>query len=373
MTSALLEELRRFVDAELAAFRRDWPDVSTWEARCAWQRRMAREGWAAPRWPVEYGGRGLGTLEAMAVEDVFAEKGCPVLPGMLGLKNVGPTLQAHGTDEQKRHLAAILSIDEVWCQGFSEPGAGSDLAGLRTRAVRDGDDFVVNGQKIWTSNGIYATHMQLLVRTDPQAPKHRGISVLLVDMATPGVEVRPIRQINGGAEFAEVFFTDVRVPVANLLGPLNDGWRITMTTLGHERAGVATFAARLEQRTVDLLEANRADTRTEPLGPGLRDELLDGYVDARVLGLLGRQMLERLAGGQQPGPEQSVIKLVHSEVSQRVESVQMAIAGAAAVRGEDPAAAHAYLSARSATIAAGTTQIVKNIIAERVLALPRNG
>jgi len=369
--SGVLNELRAFLDDRLPAWRAQWPDGSSWEARCAWQRIMARERWAAPGWPVEYGGRGLSTAEVLAVEDVLAEYGAPVLPGMLGLKNVGPTLQVWGTPEQRRHLQGILSTDEIWCQGFSEPGAGSDLAGLRTRAEQDGDEFVVNGQKIWTSNGMHATHMELLVRTDPTAPKHKGISVLLVRMDTPGIEVRPIKQINGEAEFAEVFFTDVRVPRANLLGPLNRGWEVVMTTLGHERAGVAIFASRLEMRAREALERNRAEVRGAPLAPHLRDELLQRYVDSRVLGMLGRQMLDRLAEGVAPGPEQSVIKLVWSQVSQQLDSTCLAIAGLDGVTGGAPGAAQDYLSGRATTIAAGTTEIVKNIIAERVLGLPR--
>ncbi|MGW0593738.1 acyl-CoA dehydrogenase family protein [Streptosporangium sp. NPDC002607] len=370
--SEVLNELRAFLDKSLPAWRDQWPDDSSWQARCAWQRLMASQGWAAPGWPTTYGGRGLGTAELLAVEDVLAGYGAPVLPGMLGLKNVGPTLQVYGTPEQKRHLAAILSTDEIWCQGFSEPGAGSDLAGLRTRAEQDGNEFVVNGQKIWTSNGMHATHMELLVRTDGSAPKHKGISVLLVRMDTPGIEVRPIRQINGEAEFAEVFFTDVRIPRENLLGPLNRGWEVTMTTLGHERAGVAVFASRLETRARTALVENRPEARDEPLAPQLRDELLQRYVDSRVLAMLGEQMLDRIAGGDAPGPEQSVIKLVWSQTSQQLDATCMTIAGVDGVSGVVPGVAHDYLSGRATTIAAGTTEIVKNIIAERVLGLPRS-
>ena len=369
----ILDELRDFLDEHLPAFREQWPDASSWEARCAWQRILSTGGWAAPKWPVENGGRGLGTLEQLAIEDVVAEYGCPVVPGMLGLKNVGPTLLAYGTDEQKKHLKNILTTDEVWCQGFSEPGSGSDLASLRTRAVRDGDDFVVNGQKIWTSNGMYASHMELLVRTDPEAAatsKHAGMSVLLVEMTTPGIEVRPIRQINGGAEFAEVFFTDVRVPATQLLGPLNEGWKVTMTTLGHERAGVAIFAARLEKRVRELVAENNVNERKEALEPRVAEDLMDAYVEGRVLGMLGKQMLARLRDGEQPGPEQSVIKLVQSETSQRVDTLSLDIAGEEALD-QAEGAARDYLSGRASTIAAGTTQIVKNIIAERVLGLPR--
>ncbi|MGA5702466.1 acyl-CoA dehydrogenase family protein [Peterkaempfera bronchialis] len=369
----LLHELRAFLETETPRFHEKWEDrADSWEARCDWQRTMAAGGWAAPAWSPEHGGRGVGVAELLAIEEATAASGMPALPGMLGLKNVGPTIAAWGTEAQKRHLAGILTTDEVWCQGFSEPGAGSDLAGLRSRAVRDGDDFVVNGQKIWTSNGMYATHMELLVRTDPEAPKHQGISVLLVEMDTPGIEVRPIRQINGEAEFAEVFFTDVRVPVGNLLGPLNAGWQVTRTTLGHERSGVAIFTARFEKQVRELIADRVPDGDRPPLPPALVDRLVGHYIEARVLGMLSRQMMSRLAAGQDPGPEQSVIKLAWSEALQRLAGTGFELDGLdsiAAEEGTDPG--HEYLTARSATIAAGTSQIVRTILAERVLGLPR--
>jgi len=306
----------------------------------------------------------------LAIEDVMASYGAPQIPGMIGVKNVAPTLMKFGNEEQRASVPRMGTTDEVWCQGFSEPGAGSDLASLRTRAVIDGDEFVINGQKIWTSNGMHATHMQLLARTDPDAPKHKGISAITLSMKTPGVEVRPIKQINGGAEFAEVFFTDARVPVANLLGPLHEGWNVTMTTLGHERAGVAVFAGRLEQRIRSLIED--VSKQEQKVSPIVADELSEFYVEARVLGMMGRQMLNKIASGGTPGSEQSVIKMVWSELSQQVDGVVMSMAGVDGVTGEDPTAAMGYLSARSATIAAGTSDIVKNIIGDRVLGLPRD-
>ncbi len=365
----LTDELSGFLDEKLPAWRKAWDGrLTSWEAACAWQRTMSEGRWSAPGWPEEYGGRGLDTLQVLALEDVLARHGAPTQPGVLGLKNVGPTLQSWGTPAQKAHLPRILSTDEMWCQGFSEPGAGSDLASLRTSAVRDGDDFVINGSKIWTSNGLHATHMQLLARTDPQAAKHNGISVLLVDMKTPGVEVRPIRQIDGEASFAEVFFTDVRVPAERLLGPLHDGWRVTMTTLGHERSGVATFAGRLEKRASEALHRAAAGPALHPV---LQDAIVSRFVEARILGMLGREMLDRLGQGQEPGAEQSIIKLVWSETSQRLDDTLADLAGADLPLGGAPATAKAFLAARAATIAGGTSQIVKNILAERVLGLPR--
>ncbi|KIF66826.1 hypothetical protein HY68_33710 [Streptomyces sp. AcH 505] len=369
----LLQELGSFLATEVPRFREKWQDgADSWEARCDWQRTMAAGKWAAPAWSEEHGGRGAGVAELLAVEETTASWGMPALPGMLGLKNVGPTLAVWGTEEQKQHLPRILTTDDVWCQGFSEPGAGSDLAGLRTRAVRDGDDFVVNGQKVWTSNGMYATHMELLVRTDPEAPKHQGISVLLVAMDTPGIEVRPIRQINGEAEFAEVFFTDVRVPVTALLGPINEGWRVTRTTLGHERSGVAIFTARFERQVRELIAETVRDGGAASVPPALVDRLTALYAEARVLGMLSRQMMSRLEAGQDPGPEQSVIKLAWSEALQRLAELRFQLAGLDAVAAEDGIEAGVeYLTSRSATIAAGTSQIVRNILAERVLGLPR--
>jgi alkylation response protein AidB-like acyl-CoA dehydrogenase len=370
----LLIELRSFLDAEVPAFRERWgAQADTWTARCDWQRVMATGKWAAPAWAVENGGRALGVIELLAVEELVTSYGMPALPGMLGLKNVGPTIAARGTEEQRRHLPKILSAEEVWCQGFSEPGAGSDLAGLRTRAVRDGDDFVVNGQKIWTSNGTHATHMQLLARTNPEAAKHRGISALLVSMDTPGVEVRPIKQITGESEFAEVFFTDARIPVKNLLGAENDGWNVTMTTLGHERSGVAIFTARLEEQVKELVARTAERTAETPLSAGQQDLLVRQYVETRVVAMLSRQMMAKLAEGQPPGAEQSVIKLAWSESSQRLSSVALSLAGTGAVTGDSgsDAAASDYLLSRAATIAGGTSQIVRNILAERVLGLPR--
>jgi alkylation response protein AidB-like acyl-CoA dehydrogenase len=329
---------------------------------------MSQARWSAPAWPEQYGGRGLDTLAALEIEDLAAQRGAPAAPGMLGLKNVGPTLLTWGTDKQKRHLRNILSTDEIWCQGFSEPSAGSDLASLRTRAVRDGDHYVVNGQKTWTSQGIRATHMQLLARTDPEAPKHHGISVLLVDMRSPGIDVRPLRQITGETGFAEVFFTDVRVPVENLLGPEHQGWRVTMTTLAHERAGVALFASRLEKKAREAVAAAAAAGRLDPIE---RDNLIARYVESRIVGMLGRNLLDRLAQGQEPGAEQSIIKLAWSEASQKLDDTLANHAGIEVALGHAPERAKAYLMARAATIAAGTTQIVKNILAERVLGLPR--
>ncbi len=215
---------------------------------------MADAGWGAVSWPREYGGRGATVLEQLAYAEETTRARAPIPLNVIGLNNIGPAIMAYGTDAQKRELLPrMVRADDIWCQGMSEPEAGSDLASLRTRAVTDGDVFVVNGQKIWTSLGDRADWCQLYVRTDTAAPKHQGISCLIVDMTLPGIEVRPLVTVNGNADFAEVFFHDVRVPAAGLLGPLNDGWQVATTTLSHERAGAARLYAGMQLQLTDLV------------------------------------------------------------------------------------------------------------------------
>ncbi|WP_028984834.1 acyl-CoA dehydrogenase family protein [Sporichthya polymorpha] len=357
--TSIVEEFAALVAQELPAHRREHPDES-WASRVAWQRRLHAHGWAAPGWPVEHGGRGLGAAERVAVEAVLARAGAPMVAGVLGINNVAPALMAFGTPEQVAHLPAILDAAEIWCQGFSEPEAGSDLASLRTRARRDGDAYVIDGQKVWTSQGVEATHCQLLVRTDPDAPAHRGISALLVPMDTPGVTARPLRQANGATEFAEVFFDGVRVPASALLGAENDGWRVTMTTLAHERSGQVALAQAVEadlRRALGLL--NR------PLDPIERDLVGRRLAEARVAGLLG----ERALLAERPGPAQSVVKLAWSLARRRMTETVQDLSGPAGLLANH--ASSEYLYGRAATIAAGTTEIVKDLLADRVLGLPR--
>ena len=364
------QELSEFLDEALPPFEQQWGDDRGFEARLDWQRRLHAGGWVAPSWPVEIGGRGIGVADRVACDLVLGLRKAPAIAGILGVNNVGPTLAAVGTDEQKAHLPRILAGDEIWCQGFSEPEAGSDLASLRMQAVRDGDHYVVNGQKIWTSQGMEATHCQLLVRTDPDAPKHKGISALVVPLDLPGIERRPLRQINGEADFAEVFFEDVRVPVANLLGAENDGWRVTMTTLSHERTGVVTISAMLESEARNLLAEHRRDG-DRPLPDALRDEVVQRYVEARVLAMMGENSLALAEAGGQPGAEQSVIKFSWSLLSQRLTETRLAVEGLPALTGEVPSVANSFLGSRASTIAGGTTEVMKNILAERVLGLPK--
>jgi alkylation response protein AidB-like acyl-CoA dehydrogenase len=374
-------ELRTYLSGVMARYQ---PDVDagtgapTFAARLAFQRLLHAGGWAAPGWPTGNGGRGLSIAEQLECDEVRAEFGAPVPAGVLGLANVGPALIEFGTPEQQRSLPRILDGTEIWCQGFSEPDAGSDLANLRTSAVDVGGRFVVNGQKIWTSNGMEATHCMLLVRTDPTASVHRGISVLLVPLDTNGIDRRPIRMISGESEFAELFFSDVRVPPSALLGPLNDGWRVTVRTLEHERAGVLSRAAALER----LGRRAIVELAGQPeLAADLRDRLARCYVEARVLGLLGRDTLGRETLGRDTlgkenrgveiGSEQALIKLAWGVVDRLLAETIYDAVGLSALAGGRAGPQHALLFTRSSTIAAGTTEILKNVVADRVLKLPR--
>ena len=364
-TGAPALDLRAYLEEIVPGYRRRWGTEESFEAALAWQQLMAAGGWAAPSWPVEAGGRGLGVVDRVQCDAELARVGAPMMAGVLGLQNVGPALFLFGTDAQKASLPRILTGEEIWTQGFSEPGAGSDLAALRTRAVRDGDEFVVNGQKIWTSNGMQGTHMMLLVRTDPEAARHRGISVLLVRLDSPGVDRRPLRQLTGESEFAEVFFTDVRVPVTALLGPLDEGWRVTMATLGYERTGVISRASAL-QRDVEVLVAGMCLD-----DPPLRDEMTRRWMDARLTGLLGARALAKLGQGGNPGPEQSVIKFAWSKATAELGETLMHASGSSALLAYDPGVRR-FLRSRASTIAAGTTEVMKNLLAEQVLGLPKS-
>lgn len=360
----------------------DDPDAA-FRYRREWQRRMYDAGWAGMYWPAEYGGRGATLFEQAVFSLEMARAQAPEMANTLGLMIVGPTLMAHGTEEQKkRYIPKILSAEEIWCQGFSEPNSGSDLASLQTRAVEDGDDFVVNGQKIWTSMAQYADRCILLVRTDPQAPKHRGISFLLVDMHSAGITVKPLRQITGGAEFNEVFFTDVRVPKSHLVGDLNAGWRIAMTTLTHER-GSAAFGNQvtIKRRLDDIITVAKTMTRNgQPLSanPLLRQKLAAAYIDVDIMRLNNYRSITSHLRGQAPGPEASLDKLYWSEMHQRIQEIGQEILGPLSQL--SPASpyyptsvdlAYFFLFSRAETIFSGTSEIQKNIIGERVLGLPK--
>jgi len=279
-------------------------DRETFERRRAWQKTMHAAGWVGITWPTEYGGRGAGLIERVIWEEEYAAARAPVLPGNMALNLVGPTIIHWGTDAQKRrHLPAILAADEIWCQGFSEPGAGSDLASLRTRAVDRGDHYVVNGQKVWTSGAHFAHWIILLVRTDPDAPKHRGISCLLVPMRSPGISVRPLVLMTGHHHFNEVFFTDVAVPKANLLGPPNQGWKVSTTTLMYERhsAGGRSHAAQIA-RLAALARRVTIDGKPAWEQPWIRQRLAQLAIDCEALKYTRLRSLTRQLRGEPPGP-----------------------------------------------------------------------
>jgi alkylation response protein AidB-like acyl-CoA dehydrogenase len=296
----------------------------------------------------------------------------------------GPTIITHGTEEQKRrYLRKILNCEEIWCQGFSEPNSGSDVASLRTRAELRGDEFIVNGQKVWTSMAHLADWCMLLVRTDPEAPKHRGLSYLLVDMRTPGVTVEPLRQMTGESEFNEVFFEDVRVPRANLVGGLNEGWRVAMTTLMNER-GTAAFASAARFRIVfdEIVELARATIRNgvpATSDPVVRQQLAQFHVELEMMKYTSYRVFSKILKGGDPGPEGSISKLTWSELNQRMTEFVVGLQGPAGqlVKGSPHAVhsgrwQHHFLRARANTIEAGTSEIQRNIIAERVLGMPRS-
>ncbi len=355
-------------------------DRETFERRRAWQKAMHAAGWVGITWPKEYGGRGAGLIERVIWDEEYAAARAPVLPGSMGLNLVGPTIIHWGTEAQKhRHLPAILGADEIWCQGFSEPGAGSDLASLRTRAVDAGDHYVVNGQKVWTSGAHFAHWIILLVRTNPEAPKHQGISCLLVDMRMPGISVRPLVLSTGHHHFNEVFFTDVVVPKANLLGPLNQGWKVSTTTLMHERhsAGGRSHTAQIG-RLMALARRVTIDGRPAWEDPRIRQRLAQLAIDGEALRYTRLRSLTRQLRGEPPGPEGSILKLTGSELGVRIAEVAGELLGMHVLvnRPSDavpdaPRWFNRVLAARQYTISAGTSEIQRNIIGERVLGLPK--
>jgi len=360
----------------------DVPDTDSLEEEVRhlerWQRRLCEAGWIAMHWPKPYGGQGATLTESFLFAEEMARAKSPELIGRIGLNLVGPTLIAHGTEDQKRRfLPGIPPARELWCQLFSEPGAGSDLAAIATRAVADGDDFVVTGQKLWTSYAQFARWGILLARTsfDKAAPKQKGISFLIVDMSSPGITVRPLRQMTGSAEFNEVFLEDVRVPCANLVGAPNDGWKIANTTLSHERGTNARQMVMHRQLLDDLLALARSRA---PGNPVLRQELAQAAIEVEIQRLLNYRSLSRVVRGETPGAEGSINKLFWSEMSQRLHDTAFRVAGAASqlVKGSSHAVAggrwqRSLLYYRAGTIFAGTSEIQKNIIAQRVLGLPR--
>jgi alkylation response protein AidB-like acyl-CoA dehydrogenase len=370
--SAFREELREWLGAnqpDSEPPREDGEDAHyAW--RRAWQRRLYDGGWAAPHWPVEYGGRGSTLTQSAIYFEEIGRARVPLPANILGLLLGGPTVMVWGTDAQKeRYLAPILSGEEIWCQGFSEPDAGSDLAALKTRAAKDGDEWVVSGQKVWTSGAQYAKWCMLVARTDTEAPKHKGLTYFLMDMEQDAVQVRPLRQITGEAEFNELFIEEARIPDENVLGGVGNGWKVALTTLMNERAGLGfTLQIRLRQLLDDLLaEAAARGLLGDPL---YADALADMHMRCESIRLLAWKGLTDTERYGQPGPEGSLVKWLWSETNQRLTQLAADIVGPAALTA-GTSWSYELLRARGNSIEGGTTEILKNIVAERVLGLPR--
>jgi alkylation response protein AidB-like acyl-CoA dehydrogenase len=332
-----------------------------------WSRRLHEAGFVGLTWPAEYGGKDAPYSHQAIVLEEFARAEAPHHVNVIGLGMAGPTIMAHGTEEQKhRYLPKILSADEIWCQGFSEPGAGSDLSSVRTRIELRDDGFVVNGQKVWSSFAHIADFCLLLGRSDVDAKGHAGLAYVIADMKAPGVEVRPLRQLTGDAEFNEIFFTDVRVPRENVLGEIGGGWQVAMTTLLHER-GTLGFAltGTLEARMQKLLSLARERGAEDPI---LRDRLAQAWIELQALKLTNYRALTTLTQTGIPGPEGSISKLHWSEQNQRLTKLALEILDG----DDDEHWRREQLRSRGNTIEAGTSEILRNIIAERVLGLPRS-
>jgi alkylation response protein AidB-like acyl-CoA dehydrogenase len=371
--AAFRAELRAWLDANLPEERRGWRggaqrfDDSFYRD---WSRALYDAGYVGLTWPKEYGGAGAPySYQAIYLEESALAQ-APSHIGVIGLGMAGPTIMAHGTEEQKQaHLAKILSAEEIWCQGFSEPDAGSDLAAVRTRMERRGDVFVLNGQKVWSSFAHIADWCILVGLSDPEAPRYKGLTYMAVDMHSPGIEVRPLRQITGESEFNEIFFTDVEVPAANLLGEEGQGWMVAMTTLLHER-GTLGFAlsAQLEVHLGRLLEVARERVNGDALA---RDRVAQEWIDLQALRYTNYRALTSLERTGIPGPEGSVAKLRWSEQNQRLTKLGRELLGEDGIL-DDGWWHHQQLRSRGNTIEAGTSEVLRNIIAERVLNLPRS-
>jgi alkylation response protein AidB-like acyl-CoA dehydrogenase len=381
---ALADEVRAFVareglvssglphalDDRMAVLRR-------WQAACH------AAGFVGRAWPAEFGGGGRPPVEQIVVDQELAAAGAPEFVNVVGLDVLGPSLLRFGNDEQrKRYIPSILSAEEIWCQGFSEPEAGSDLASLRTRAVQDGETFVINGQKTWVSWGQYASWCGVLARTDESVPRHRGISMLIVDMSSPGVEVRPMTQITGHAEFCELFLDDVVVPRENLLGQLGDGWKIAMHTLGHER-GTAALPRQVKLRTwldrgVSVAGRRELDGRAVLESAEAQTALARALIGIEVLRHHAYRTVGEFLNGGAVGPESSSVKLLMAEAEQRLAATMLEVLGPTLLHGDpdevrgDDFWYETYLYSRAASVYGGTQQIQRDIIADRILSLPKD-
>lgn len=352
--------------------------------RLDWERKLFAGGWSGINWPREYGGRGATLVERAIFAEEMARAGAPEGINIIGHNLAGTTILHHGTEAQKsRFLPKIISSDEVWCQGFSEPNAGSDLASVRTRAERRGDKFIVNGQKIWTSYAQYSHWCFALVRTDADVPKHKGLSFLLIDMTSPGISIRPLRQISGESEFNETFFDDVEVPVENIVGDINDGWRIAMTTLAYERGPEDALGRQVRfKQELDRLLATVAGQRRGDASAiddaDTRQKLARSITEVEVMRLNSLRTFSKYLNGEERGPDASLIKLYWSHAAQRLyETALDALGPVAPLGGNDAQAAGggrfqlSWLQSKAFTIYSGSSEIQRNIIGERMLGLPR--
>jgi alkylation response protein AidB-like acyl-CoA dehydrogenase len=371
---AFRDELRSWL-AEHHPGREPAGDEAAFEFRRDWQRQLHEAGWAGISWPKEYGGRGVTLVEQAIFYEETVRARTPQVANVLGLALGGPTVIAHGTEEQRRrYLPPILSAEEIWCQGFSEPDAGSDLASLSTRATRHGDEWVVTGQKVWTTFAHHAKWCMLVARTDPDAPKHKGITYFLMDMEQDAVQIRPLVQITGEAEFNELFIEQARIPHDNIVGGEGNGWAVAITTLMHERATLA-FSLQVGvqialRELIDKARSTRGNGGPASEDPIVRQRLAQLMIEAEVLRLNAYRGLTAIMRSGVPGPEGSLGKWHWSEVNQSLTELAMDIAGPRAMTTEDEWT-YRFLRARANSIEGGTTEILKNIVAERVLGLPR--
>ena len=381
------QELRRWLAAHLTDdLRRErvWtmPEAERIATLRAWQKTLAADRWVAITWPKEYGGRAASIAEQIAYVEEMSRADAPEIVNNLGIGIVGPPILAYGTEEQKQRFAPrILTAEDLWCCGFSEPGAGSDLASLRTKATLDGDDFVLTGQKVWTTYAQHADWCMVFCRTDPNSSRRNGVSCLLVDMKSPGVTVRPLRQIGGGAEFNELFFEEVRVPRTNLLGELHQGWQIVTSALQNERGimYVVEMQILLKKQRDQLIRFARE--RGAHLNPVTRQQLASVYLGVETFRNTCQRTMDKLLRMGMPGPEASIIKLHWTELTQSMPQVGMSILGPAAQLYDAPSPGEradpefgvqaGFLQAPAASIASGTSEIMRGIIAMQVLGLPR--
>jgi alkylation response protein AidB-like acyl-CoA dehydrogenase len=379
------DTLRAWLDQNAPALLADGPQYADpekrWERAMRWHKALFDAGWVGIHWPREYGGRGATLVEQYIHEEEMDRINAPGTINPVGLNIAGPTIMQWGTNQMKhRYLPPILSGDEIWCQGYSEPGAGSDVASLSTRAEDRGDYFVVNGQKVWTTLAHRANFCLLLCRTDPSAPKHKGLSYMLVDMKTPGITVRPLVQMTGNHDFNEIFFEDVAIPKANLLGPQNDGWRVGVTTLMFERITVGALLQieREAERLRGMLTRLDASGRRPADDPTVRQRFAQIQSECQAARYSSLRSLTRRLKGQPPGPEGSIAKLFRTETMLRMVSFAEEVLGpyAQLVEGSPFAVEHgrwmhSFFYARAQTIAGGTSEIQRNVIGERVLGLPK--